>query len=83
MVVMNKIVREHYPASKLRDDLRSIAPAGGSVRVTVESKDAPPMKPIRQIMAEVDKARATAEWKTTTIEGGAAQVRELRDEWDD
>ena len=83
MVVMNKIVREHYPASKLPDDLRGVVPAGGSVRVTVESQNTPPKKPLRQIMAEVDAARKSGEWKTTTVEEGVARIRELRDEWDD
>jgi hypothetical protein len=33
---MNKIVRDHYPAAKLPEDLREGLPPGVSVRVSVE-----------------------------------------------
>jgi hypothetical protein len=38
---MNKVVREHYPASKLPDDLREGIDASKDVTVTVVEEDRP------------------------------------------
>jgi hypothetical protein len=38
---MNKVVREHYPASKLPDDLREGIDPSGDVTVTVVEEDGP------------------------------------------
>jgi len=38
---MNKIIREHYPASKLPEDLRPSADPNASVTVTIEVESRP------------------------------------------
>jgi hypothetical protein len=80
---MNKIIREHYPASKLPDDLRGAVPPQATVRVTVETEDAPSRKSLRQIMRDIEEARRSGKWPATTTEEGVARIRALRDEWDD
>ena len=80
---MNKIVREHYPASKLPDDLRGHVPPQAMVRVTVESDVEPPTKPLLQIMRDIEEARRAGQWPATSAEEGVARIRALRDEWDD
>lgn len=40
---MNKVVREHYPASKLPRDLREGLDEQATVRVVVEVEDIPPL----------------------------------------
>jgi hypothetical protein len=71
---MNKIVREHYPASELPENLRvGIAP---DARVTVEVTVEPPGAGLsfRALFDSLKEQRIT--------EGDpVARVRELRDEW--
>ena len=72
---MNKIVREHYPASELPEDLRAgIAPdARVTVEVTVEARS--PRLSFRGLFDSLEEQRIA--------EGDpVARVRELRDEWD-
>lgn len=78
---MNKIVREHYPASKLPEDLRGSIEPGASVRVTVEEVQARERMTWSQIRASLLDARLNA--KGVTMEEAVARIRELRDEWDD
>lgn len=76
---MNKIVLEHYPASKLPEELRgSIAP-GASVTVTIEEEAA--ASPDREkLLALIRRAQRNA--KPVSLEEAVQRVRELRDEWD-
>ena len=73
---MNKIVREHYPASELPENLRTgIAP---DARVTVEVTVEPPTPPFsfRALFDGLKDQRIT--------DGDpVARVRELRDERED
>jgi hypothetical protein len=39
---MNKIIREHYPVSKLPSDLREGLDPSSEVKVTVEKEETPP-----------------------------------------
>lgn len=77
---MNKIVLEHYPASKLPKDLRGGIAPGASVKVTVEEEARIPLSADERRQQWLD-ARAQLR-KKVTIEEAVARVRELRDEWD-
>ena len=50
---MNKFVREHYPASRLPDDLRGDIDPARRVTVTVVEEEAPPERvmPLEEIIA--------------------------------
>ncbi|MBA3448516.1 MAG: hypothetical protein H0T56_13110 [Pseudaminobacter sp.] len=77
---MNKIVLEHYPASKLPDDLRAGMSPQAIVRVTVEeeAKEIPVSR--EELLRLMRKSQLNA--PSTTIEEAVARIRALRDEWD-
>jgi hypothetical protein len=76
---MNKIVREHYPAAQLPEDLR---PSGDpNVRVTVIVEDERPDKP-EKIMT-LDEIFSQSGFRRRTKEEIDADIRRQRDEWDD
>jgi hypothetical protein len=80
---MNKIVKEHYPASKLPVELREGIDPRGHVTVTVVEEDGsrkePPTR--EELLELLQQARKDA--KGVTLEEAVARIRELRDEWDD
>ena len=78
---MNKIVLEHYPASKLPEELRGQITPGASVRITVEEESARKPMTREELLQSLRDARART--KGVTLEEAVARVRELRDEWDD
>jgi hypothetical protein len=75
---MNRIIREHYPASKLPEDLRDGVDPSSTVTVTIVEEEKRPEKIMsleeifslqgfrRRSAAEIDK-----------------DLRRQRDEWDD
>ncbi len=77
---MNKIVLEHYPASKLPQELRGDIPSRASVRVVIEEEAAP----------QHQNEDSHAQWlrlrrnltKKVTIEEAVERVGDLREEWD-
>lgn len=78
---MNRIVKEHYPASKLPVELREGIDPQVHVTVTVieeEDRKTPTRERLKQLL---DDARNNAEGIST--EEAVARIRELRDEWDD
>ena len=74
---MNKIVRENYPASKLPEDLREGVDPRSMVTVTVEA-----LEPPDRIMS-LDEIFASRRPPFRTAEEIDADIRRLRDEWDD
>lgn len=76
---MNKIVREHYPASLLPAELREGLAAGASVRVTVEEEIRKPLSR-EELLKSLRDARRYA--RGVTSEEAVTRVRELRDEWE-
>jgi hypothetical protein len=76
---MNKIIREHYPVSKLPAELRAGIAPGASVRVTIEEETLKPLNRA-ELLASLREAREQA--PGVTLEEAVARVRELRDEWD-
>lgn len=95
---MNKIVLEHYPVSKLPEDMRTGLPDAESVRVTVEviPDEIDPLKSffdlkdeeidVGQNLMQLLKHREDYPERYrhgTSMAEAVKRVRELRDEWDD
>lgn len=76
---MNKIVREHYPASKLPEDLREGVDPESTVTVTITIEG---LKRPEHVMTleEIFAARRPPYRSAEEIVGS---IRQLRDEWDD
>jgi len=71
---MNKIVREHYPVSKLPEDLRVGLRPDDAVRIVIETLDRSPTR-IEELFA---RARQIPGIGDDPVE----RIRKLRDEWD-
>ncbi|WFS22710.1 hypothetical protein [Rhizobium rhododendri] len=86
---MNKLVRDHYPVSKLPEDLREGFNPVGTVRVVIEVEDRVPALHIEtKPMTGKDVVEAIRSYKalggpSVTTEEAVARIRALRDEWDD
>ncbi len=91
---MNKIVFEHYPASKLPDDLRQEIDASATVKIVIEEEPQesrkwpgfPPEEPrkpmtIEETLEMIRRYRALGR-PSVSPEEAVARRRELRDEWD-
>ena len=76
---MNKIIREHYPASKLPADLREgVDPQSTvTVTITVEALQRP------EHVMSLDEIFAARRPPFRSAEEIDAEIRRLRDEWDD
>jgi hypothetical protein len=74
---MNKIVKEHYPASKLPEDLRAGVDPAATVTVTIVEEEAP-AKPMS--LDEIWALRTPPFRSAQEIDD---QLRRDRDEWDD
>ncbi|MER9581766.1 hypothetical protein [Mesorhizobium sp. M0276] len=77
---MNKIILEHYPASKLPDELREGIALSASVKVTIEDEAKQPLGR-KQLLELMRNAQANA--VGTSLDEAVARVRALRDEWED
>jgi hypothetical protein len=75
---MNKIVRENYPASRLPEDLREGIDPASRVTVTVTEDGKPPHRVMT--LEEIFAARRPPFRSADEI---VADLRRLRDEWDD
>lgn len=75
---MNKVVRDHYPVSKLPDDLRAGLDPSMDVRIVLEpaATDGHEAEPLTSIL-EAMRDRRTLSADPVT------RVRALRAEWDD
>jgi hypothetical protein len=80
-VEMNKVVREHYPASKLPHDLRGSIASGASVTITVVEERSAKRVPMPELVRRTREIQAAR--SGTSIEEAVARIRALRDEWDD
>lgn len=73
---MNKIVREHYPAAKLPEDLRPSDDPAARVTVTIEEEQQPAtVMSLEEIFSATGFRRRSAK----EIDD---DLRRLRDEWD-
>jgi hypothetical protein len=74
---MNKIIREHYPASKLPEDLRPSNNPDVSVTVTIEEEQRPEeVMTLEEIFSLTGFRRRSAKEIDTDL-------RKQRDEWDE
>lgn len=74
---MNKIVREHYPAAQLPEDLRPSDNPDARVTVIIEEE----MRPER--VMSLDEIFSQTGFRRRTKKEIDADVRRQRDEWDD
>lgn len=93
---MNKIVREHYPVSKLPKDLQQEFEGAKTVQIVAELPESTTderdfwsipnneLKPrtLEQVIADFKHIRSLG-LPHVTPEEAVARIRELRDEWDD
>ena len=75
---MNKIFREHYPASQLPEDLRPSDDPNAQVTVTIEME-----APHPEYVLSLDEIWALRRPPFRTKEEIDADIRRLREEWDD
>lgn len=76
---MNKIIREHYPAAKLPEDLREGFDLESTVTVIVTVEGA---KRPRHVMS-LEEIFASRRPPFRTVEEIDSDLRRQRDEWDD
>jgi hypothetical protein len=75
---MNRIVREHYPASKLPEDLRAGVDPSSTVTVTIVEDEKRPEK-----VMSLDEIFAMRRPPFRSAEEIDEDLRRQRDEWDD
>jgi hypothetical protein len=75
---MNRITREHYPASKLPEDLRAGVDPSSTVTVTIVEEE----KRLEKVMT-LDENFALRRPLFRTAEEIDEDLRRQRDEWDD
>jgi hypothetical protein len=75
---MNRIIREHYPASKLPEDLRAGVDPSSTVTVTIVEEE---KRPERAMTLEEIFALRRPPFRTA--EEIDEDLRRQRDEWDD
>lgn len=95
---MNKIVFEHYPASKLPEEMRGDLSKDAFVRVVIEADEKTTIENRSPFVSDVSKKEQSANLDnllrkrqehperylgSITTEEAVARIRELRDEWDD
>jgi hypothetical protein len=75
---MNRIIREHYPASKLPEDLRAGVDPSATVTVTIVEEE---KRPEKVMSLEEIWALRTPPFRTAKEIDD--DLRRQRDEWDD
>jgi hypothetical protein len=75
---MNRIIREHYPASKLPEDLRAGVDPSSTVTVTIVEEVKRPEK-----VMTLEEIFALRRPPFRTAEEIDEDLRRQRDEWDD
>ncbi len=75
---MNKIVREHYPAAQLPEELRPSDDPNARVTVTIEEEQKRP-----EHVLSLEEIWALRRPPFRTKEEIDAEIRLQRDEWDD
>lgn len=74
---MNTIVKQHYPASKLPEDLRAGVDPASTVTVTIEEEKRPEKVMSLEEIFSLDGFRRRSATEIDT------DLRRQRDEWDD
>jgi hypothetical protein len=71
---MNKIIREHYPAAKLPEDLRPSGDPNARVTITIEEEEKP------DNVMTLDEIFSQTGFRRRTREEIDAEIRRQRDE---
>lgn len=89
---MNRIVRKHYPVSKLPEDLREGFTDGAEVMVTIEVTGMQALSELPQgrrtpksadeLRQSIRRYKTSPEFREAT-DDPVERIRSLRDEWDD
>ncbi len=74
---MNRIIRQHYPASKLPRDLRPTDDPNASVTVTIEEEKQP-----EKVMT-LEEIFSLSGFRRRSAAEIDAEIGQMRDEWDD
>ncbi|MCB1384704.1 MAG: hypothetical protein KDJ80_02090 [Nitratireductor sp.] len=74
---MNRIVKKHYPASKLPEELREGIPVDGLVEIQVTAESAPATSQ-RELIGSCSGAGPVGD---NEIDEAVERIRALRDEW--
>jgi len=75
---MNRIVKEHYPASRLPEDLRAGVDPSAIVTVTIVEEEKQPAR-----VMSLDEIFSMKGFRRRTAAEIDADLRRQRDEWDD
>lgn len=75
---MNRLVREHYPASQLPDDLRIGVNPSSKVTVTIAEEEEAP----KGIMT-LEEIFSLGGFRRRSAEEIDADIRRMREEWDE
>jgi hypothetical protein len=75
---MNRITREHYPASKLPEELRAGMDPASTVTVTIVEEEKRPEK-----VMSLDEIFSLTGFRRRSAAEIDADLRRQRDEWDD
>jgi hypothetical protein len=75
---MNRIIREHYPASKLPEDLRAGVDPSSTVTVTIVEEEKRPEK-----IMSLEEIFSLEGFRRRSAEEIDEDLRRQRDEWDD
>jgi len=74
---MNRIVRDHYPAEKLPEDLQKLVDPSRPIRVVIEQDD------VDQMAGPLTKFAGTFGHHNVAEQEAVARIRLLRNEWED
>jgi hypothetical protein len=80
---MNRIVRDHYPASQLPDDLKAAIGTARTVRLVIEADDGQASVSSTSFSAWAEELRLRSLRLKPATDDPVARIRKLRDEWDD
>jgi hypothetical protein len=80
-IAMGRVELNHYPASKLPDDLRGDIGVDASVNIIIE-EDVPKVEPMTRaaLMAMLNRSSAGPD---VSLDDAVKRIRDLRDEWED
>lgn len=82
-IAMNRIVREHYPAERLPDDLKAIVGTAKTVRLVIEADDGKADISEQPFSSWAEDLKQRSLRLTPSTDDAVSRIRKLRDEWDD
>ena len=74
---MNRIIRDHYPAEKLPEDLQKLVDPSRPIRIVIEQDE------VDQKLGPITRFAGTFGHYDVSSHEAVARIRALRDEWDD